>query len=273
MAYFVTSDGVHLHFTDQGTGTPILCLAGLTRSGVDFDYVAPHLNGFRVITMDYRGRGRSDWADPATYSIEREGRDALELLDHLGLDQAAILGTSRGGLIAMALAATAKDRLLGVALNDIGPVLTQDGIDGIMAYLGKQPSAKTFDDMVAARKAMLMGFDDVPDARWHQEVRNQFRQTPQGLTLSYDPKLRDAVLANIEDAAGDIWPFFDAMDGLPLALIRGVGSNILALDTAQAMAQRRPGMIWAEVPGRGHVPFLDEAESLTALHQWLETLP
>ncbi len=137
MPCFTTSDGLSLYYTDQGEGLPLLCLAGLTRDGRDFEFVAPHLAGLRLITLDYRGRGQSDWGDPSTYQIPVEGRDATELLDHLGIDKAAVLGTSRGGLIAMVLAATAKDRLLGVALNDIGPEIAPEGLEVIKNYLGR----------------------------------------------------------------------------------------------------------------------------------------
>lgn len=57
MAHFTTSYGLSLLFTDEGAGLPILCLAGLTRTTADFDYVTPHLAGNRLIKLDYRGRG------------------------------------------------------------------------------------------------------------------------------------------------------------------------------------------------------------------------
>jgi len=60
MASFTTSDGLCLHYEDQGPGRPILCLAGLTRNARDFDFVAPHLAGMRLLRLDYRGRGQSD---------------------------------------------------------------------------------------------------------------------------------------------------------------------------------------------------------------------
>ena len=129
MARFTTSDGLSLHYTDEGEGLPILCLAGLTRTAADFDFVTPHLAGNRLIKMDYRGRGQSDF-DPnwENYALPVECRDVLELLDHLGLDKVAILGSSRGGLNAMGRAMGAKDRLRGVALNDVGPVIDPGGI-------------------------------------------------------------------------------------------------------------------------------------------------
>ena len=113
MTRFTTSDGLSLWFDDTGGDGPVvLCLAGLTRNSTDFDYAMPYLTGARVIRMDYRGRGQSDRAgDFMTYSIPRESQDALELLDHLKITRAAILGTSRGGLIALTLAAMARDRL------------------------------------------------------------------------------------------------------------------------------------------------------------------
>ena len=152
MPHFKTSDGLNLHYTDQGAGLPILCLAGLTRSGRDFDFVAPHIHDVRLITLDYRGRGASDWADDfTTYAVPCETRDAIELLDHLGLEKVAIIGTSRGGLNAMYMAATAKDRLLGVALNDVGPKLEQAGLDIISDYLGRRPAAKTHAEAAEVR--------------------------------------------------------------------------------------------------------------------------
>ena len=138
MARFTTSDGLSLHYTDAGDGPPILCLAGLTRNSADFSFLAPHLSGYRLICMDYRGRGQSDHApDFMTYNILREGRDAIELMDHLGLDRVTLIGTSRGGLIAMALAHAHPGRLSGVVLNDIGPEVAAEGIARIMDYVGR----------------------------------------------------------------------------------------------------------------------------------------
>ncbi len=115
MPHFTTSDGLKLYYDEQGEGLPILCLSGLTRDSRDFDYVLPHLTGFRVIRLDYRGRGQSDWAeDHSSYTIPREAQDVLELLAHLSLDSVAVLGTSRGGLVAMGLAAGVPQVLRGV---------------------------------------------------------------------------------------------------------------------------------------------------------------
>ncbi|MDF1804072.1 alpha/beta hydrolase [Thalassovita sp.] len=273
MARFTTSDGISLHYEDTGTGLPILCLAGLTRNARDFDFVAAHLADNRLIRLDYRGRGQSDWAeDYTTYSIPREAQDVLELLDHLGLDQVAILGTSRGGLIAMVLAATAKDRLLGVALNDVGPELNMNGLTAIMGYLGLHPDAKTMAEFVAHRAAMP-GFDNVSPERWAQEATHTYVETPEGVQINYDPKLRDAVIATLtREDAPDLWPLFQAIAPLPCAVIHGVNSDLLTSGAVDEMAAQMPGLIVAHVADRAHVPFLDEPEALDALNAWLKEL-
>lgn len=270
MPKFTSPDGLQLHYTDEGKGMPVLCLSGLTRSGRDFDYLVPHLPDVRLIRMDYRGRGQSEWADPSTYTVPVESRDVLALLDHLKIKRAAVIGTSRGGLIAMMLAATAKRRLRGICLNDIGPEIAQSGLDVIMSYVGRNPSFKTREEMVAAMPGLMPGFEDVPASRWREEVERHTVETPEGLKIPYDPRLREALTAVGEEPATDLWPLFDAMKDLPLAVIRGKNSNLLSHETVTVMGRRRPDMITAEVPDRGHIPFLDEPEALEVIRDWLE---
>ena len=273
MQYFDAPDGTRLAYTDEGEGLPVLCLSGLTRNGTDFDYVAPHLGDVRMIRLDYRGRGGSDWADPATYTIQVEGGDALALLDHLGIGRAAILGTSRGGLIAMLLAYVAKDRLIGACLNDIGPVVDPKGLDVIQGYVGKQPSAKTYEEAAKTRARLMVGFENVPEDRWMEEVQRHYLQADAGLRINYDPDLSrifDAADPDANPAPADFWPVFDAFEGLPIAAIRGANSDLLSPETFAEMQRRRPDMIAAEVPGRAHVPFLDEPEAVAAIRKWID---
>lgn len=271
MPHFTTSDGLRLHYTDQGTGLPLLCLAGLTRSSADFDYVAPHLPPCRLIRLDYRGRGQSDWdSNWQNYVLPIEIRDVIELLDHLTIDAVAILGTSRGGLNAMGFAAAAPERFLGAALNDIGPEIDTKGLSGIMIYLGKRPTARTHEEAANALAIVMTGFKNVPHSRWLEEAKTHFLPDANGLNITYDPALRQAVEAGGE--VPDLWPFFDALNGKPLCLIRGANSDLLSTETVQKMQERRPDMIYANVPDRGHVPFLDEPASLDALRAWMDAL-
>jgi pimeloyl-ACP methyl ester carboxylesterase len=271
--HFTAPDGTRLAYDVQGVGKPLLCLSGLTRNRADFDHVLPHLTGVQVIRMDYRGRGDSDRADPATYTILHEAQDAIALLDHLGLARVAVLGTSRGGLIALVLGHMAKARLTGVAFNDIGPVIERPGLERIAAYVGRTPVAGTLQDHANRLEMASPGFANVPPGRWLDDATRQVRVTPKGLALSYDPALRDSFMAGLAGPPVDLWPLYDALSGLPLAAIRGANSDLMSAATLAQMQRRRPDLIAATVPDRAHVPWLDEPESVAALHAFLKALP
>lgn len=270
--FFTAPDSARLAFDDTGTGLPLLCLAGLTRSMADFEYLLPHLPPVRVIRMDYRGRGASDWTGADTYTVPQEAKDALALMDHLGIDRFAVLGTSRGGLIGMLLAALAKPRLMGLCLNDVGPVIDSAGLDRIFAYVGRDPVQKSHAALAEAYGKLLPGFANVPTSRWLAEAQKQSVEIEGGLKTPYDPALRDAFLKAFDGPPVDLWPLFDALAELPVALIRGQNSDLLSVDTAAEMQRRRPDMIFASVPDRAHIPFLDEPESLTAIHAFLKAV-
>jgi pimeloyl-ACP methyl ester carboxylesterase len=275
--HFTTSDGLTLAYRDEGAGLPVLCLPGLSRNSEDFD---PLVSAFaaeaRIIRLDPRGRGASQ-PDPdfRNYSVPVEARDALELLDHLGIARAAIIGTSRGGILAMAIAAVAKPRLAGVVLVDIGPEIAPVGIARILGYLGLPPGFATLDEAAHAMAGTTADqFPGVSPAAWQTHLGRIWRETPEGLALRYDARLRDAFVEQMEGAGpGDLWPLFDALSGVPLAVIRGALSDILTAETAAAMLERRPDMIFAEVPDRGHVPFLDEPEAVAAIRALLARVP
>ena len=272
MPRFTAPDGASLFYLDEGHGIPLLCLPGLTRTSADFDDLKPHLPALRLIRMDYRGRGQSDWTGAETYTIAQESADALALLDHLNLESAAILGTSRGGLIGMVLGATQPHRVRGLCLNDVGPVLDAAGLQIIAQYIGRRPAARTHAAAAITLEMTSQGFAHVPPARWLAEARRRYVATDQGLDINYDPALRLAFEAALRAPPVDLWPLFEGCADRPLALIRGANSTLLTEVTATEMAARAPRMIWADVPDRGHVPFLDEPESIHVIHRFLGLL-
>lgn len=272
---FAAPDGRELAFQDTRTeGPAVLCLPGLTRNSRDFAGLAQHLAArYRVLRLDPRGRGLSAWAeDPlAEYTLPVEAGDAVALLDHLGLERAAIVGTSRGGLLGMSIAATAPARVSALVLNDIGPVIEAEGLEHIMGYLGVEPDFASFDEAARAMQASLGGaFPDLTHAQWLGFARTIYRDEGGRPRLSYDPRLRDAVAATMGEGPVELWELFDALADVPLLAIRGENSNILAARTLDEMARRRPDMARVTVPRRGHPPFLDEPEARDAIDAFLE---
>lgn len=279
MAYrehaIAAADGTRLYARDYGGGglTPAVCLPGLTRNAKDFETVAPRLaQTRRVVALDFRGRGMSGRADPSTYRPDQEVADTLAMLDHLGIGRFAVIGTSRGGIAAMVMAARALPRMAGVLFNDIGPRIGREGLLRIRSYLGSDPHFASWEEAVAALKSANPGFPGLSEGEWLAFARRVYREDGGRPRADYDMGLAATFPTPAEIAAGkvpELWPLFDMLASLPCLVIRGEHSDLLSPETVADMLERHPRLAAATIPRRGHVPFLDEPESLAAITDWL----
>jgi pimeloyl-ACP methyl ester carboxylesterase len=279
--FFKAPDGVELHARDQGprdTGrVPVVCLPGLTRNAKDFETIAPRLaSSRRVISADFRGRGLSGRAaDPSTYRPEVECSDTLMLLDHIGISRFAVIGTSRGGIVAMVMAAKAPGRLAGVAFNDIGPRIDTRGLLRIRSYLGTDPQFASWADAVDAIKVTNPGFPTLSDAEWMAFARRVFRDDQGVPRADYDPGLGKTFPSEDDIRAGkvpELWGLLDLMAEVPSVVLRGEHSDLLSPETVSQMQMHHRKLAAVTVADRGHVPFLDEPESEAAIDEWLELI-
>ncbi|HKK36560.1 MAG TPA: alpha/beta hydrolase [Paracoccaceae bacterium] len=277
MPVFLAADGRRLHHLDEGAGPAVLCLAGLSRNHRDFDVLAAALKGrFRVLRLDSRGRGGSERAeDPAAeYQVPVEAGDALALLDRLGLESVAVVGTSRGGILGLAMAAARPGSVKALVLNDVGVEVATAGLRRIMGYLGRAPEVPDFEaatDLIA--EANAAAFPGVPRARWAAHARAIFDDDGAGRpVLSYDARLAEVTAAGMAEIGEtiDLWPLFAAAADVPVLVVRGANSDILTAETLAAMRAARPDLEAVEVPDRGHAPFLDEPEAAAAIESFLE---
>jgi non-heme chloroperoxidase len=94
--FFTTSDGVRLHYLEKGSGPPLIMLPGWTQPASRFAAQLKALsNNFHCLALDFRGHGESERPDHG-YRVSRLAKDCLDLLDHLGLQDAVLLGHSAG---------------------------------------------------------------------------------------------------------------------------------------------------------------------------------
>jgi pimeloyl-ACP methyl ester carboxylesterase len=262
--YVTAQDGLRLHVREYGARTapalPVVCLPGLARTTADFDPLAAALAGDvehprRVLALDYRGRGLSDYdPDPDRYSSVIEREDVLTELTACAVASAVFVGTSRGGV-----------------LNDIGPVIEPHGLMRIKSYVGKLAQPRSFAEGAdILRRLFGAQFPRLSDADWLASAQQSWREQDGRLVVTYDPRLARA-LATVdpEHPMPPQWAQFDALADVPMMVIRGANSDILSAATLAAMRARRGETMREttimEIPDQGHAPLLAEPETIARI--------
>ncbi|WP_024575146.1 MULTISPECIES: alpha/beta hydrolase [unclassified Afipia] len=270
-----SADGLKLHAKvigpDNSALLPVLCLPGLTRTTEDFNEIARAIatdpaKPRKVVAIDYRGRGLSDYdPDPAKYAVPVELGDVMTIAASLGITRAILLGTSRGGLISMALAAAQPQLLAGVILNDIGPELDIRGLMKIKGYLASPPPVTTWDEGARGMRDLFGGvFPSLTDADWMAWARRAFREKAGGgLERTYDLNIA-RTLDGLDPASPlpQVWELFDKLAGIPLMLIHGELSDLLSPQGVQDMIARRPDIDLVKVADQGHAPLLADKPTM-----------
>jgi pimeloyl-ACP methyl ester carboxylesterase len=275
--YFTAPDGLNIHALvhgDESDLCPIVCLPGLTRPARDFVALALHLNAAkprRIVSIDYRGRGGSDWdPDWSHYSFDVESMDIHAVLNQLAITSAIFIGLSRGGMHALMLGAQHQRLVLGVVLNDVGPTLKPEGLAHIKDYIGRLPLLRDLDEAVAHYKHMMgERFPAVSDEHWRIYAEASLNVTPERLRLSYDPQLARPMESFDPYNPPDLWPLFSALKA-PVLSLRGEHSDLLTAETQAAMAARHPRCEIHVVPGQGHAPLLLDTPTLDRIAAFVD---
>lgn len=279
---FVTAqDGLRLHAREYGERTsphlPVVCLPGLTRNARDFHELAMFLSAHRhrprrVLALDFRGRGGSaydrNWKN---YTPLVEMSDVMNVLAARGIEEAAFVGTSRGGLVTMLLAAARPTLLRAVVFNDIGPAIDGRGLLRIKNILsGTRVPATWADAKDGLRRAYEGHFPAIDDAGWDLFARRTYADRDGKPHRDFDAKLLKT-LANIDfnQPLATLWPQFDGLAGVPVMVVRGENSDILSTETLEDMRSRRPDLDEITVAGAGHAPMLVEPAVLNRISAFI----
>jgi len=271
---FTSSDGLGLYWRDYGdaasAATPVLCLSGLTRNSKDFDDLAQRLRPHRrVVSLDYRGRGQSEYdPDWRHYQPPVYLQDIRHLLAVAGLARVVVVGTSLGGALAMALGLVVPGVLAGVVINDIGPTLSGKGLSRILDYIGTDRPQPDWPAAAAHLREMFPDLSLKTEERWLAMARNTYRPGADGLLhFDWDVRLAEPLRRSREPL--DLWPMYRSLRHVPVLAVRGGISDVLSEDTFRRMRDEKPDLHQAVVPGCGHCPTLEEPEVVEALDHFL----
>ncbi len=265
----------------------VMAVHGLTRQGRDFDRLAAALvhagqGQVQVICPDVAGRGKSEWlSNPALYQVPQYASDMLVLLTALHaahpMETLDWVGTSMGGLIGLVLMGQPQLPMPAAVrrcvLNDVGPSITWSSLQRMQQYVGQYGSYTDLHQVAQVLRLLSVGFGPVPVDIWLELCSHMVRPSPEGgLTLHYDPAIAQPLQALTEESAlanePIMWGLYEHMRAQVL-LIRGEDSDLLTLDTAQAMTQRGPKARLVQWPHIGHAPTLTDPEHIRVLTDFL----
>lgn len=270
---FVTANGLRLHYVDyQGLADApwVVCIHGLTGNAHNFDALAPVLTPkFRVIAIDVRGRGESQWGPPTEYLPQHYASDSAAMLDAIGIPHASLIGTSMGGIISMMYAGGWPDRVERLVLNDIGPDIDPVGLARISAYVGAAPdSFKDIGEVAQYYRDTYPPMRNLPEDVIREQVQWSVRPAAGGiLQWKMDPNVRRPLRGATAQQRLDLWVPY-ARIACPVLILRGAESDILATETASRMCKVHPQAKSVEVAGVGHAPSLTEPESIAAIKKF-----
>lgn len=272
---YLTARGLEVHFVEWGRreAPAIVMWHGLARTGRDFDEIAASLSDrFRVVCPDTIGRGLSQWSSrpDIDYCLDAYADLARAVVDSLGIDELAWVGTSMGGALGIRAAATTlAGRIKRMVVNDIGPTFPAAPFERIKAYVGAPPEFATVGELEAYLRLIYKPFGHHTPAQWRHMAETSLRRLPSGkLTMHYDP----AIVRQMFVHPGDYeqWQHWDRIT-CPTLVLRGVDSDLLLPDAVAGMASRGPKANIVEIAGCGHAPALNTVDQIAIVRRFIET--
>ena len=263
---FVNANGMRFHYLEWGNpdNPPMLLLHGFAQTCHSWDFVALGFSdNYRVIVLDQRGHGDSDWASDGDYSPETQQEDISGVVNELGLDNFVLMGLSMGGRNSFTYAANNSGKVKALVVVDAAPQNMQQGTQNIRSFVQQDDELDSVDAFVErvlqynprrdpqqVRGSILHNLKELPSGKW---------------TWKYDRALRSPGRRMGSDAETEkrLWGYLETLQ-CPTLLVRGGASDIVATDTADRMHKAIPNSRIATIEGAGHLVMGDSPSGFQA---------
>ena len=282
MPTFAAADGTRLAYTTVGEGPLLLCVpGGPGRAAVYLEDLGGLTASRTLVRLDNRGTGMSEVpADPASLRFDRMAEDLEALREHLGLEQADVLGHSAGTLLAQVWASRHPDRVRSLVL--VTPVAAlQRGVRAdavrIRASRSGEPwypdaaeaEAALADASPGERQQLLRAVRPFYYARWDERAqahaasadRQSNRRAEDGFRMSAEDVDVEAVERDLREVAA------------PVLVVGGAVDGATGVDAVHEVAASFPAARTVVLEDCGHFPWVDQpAPFSTAVADYLATV-
>ena len=250
----VEANGLRLHYLDWGGSGDmplLLCIHGFAQNAHSWDFTALALRDrYRVLALDLRGHGDSQWAPDGDYTQPAYLADVQAFVDAVAAGPLVVVGLSLGGSVAYAYAAAHPDRVRTLVVVDTGPETTGPGRGRIRRFVTQPDVLDSFEAFVARTRRYN---SRRPEWQVRGSLRHSLRRLPDGRwTWKYDPVLRSRRRPPTPQDPAARWRTWGRVR-CPTLLVRGASSDLLDAGVAQRMADALPNCRLVEVPNAGHL--------------------
>jgi pimeloyl-ACP methyl ester carboxylesterase len=255
---FVTSEGRRIHYLDWGASDKpaFIMLHGISRSGHSYDHIAPHFtDDYRVIAMDLRGHGDSDWSPNGAYLVEDFVKDLHALVEQLTLRDIVLVGCSMGGRVVQVYAGMYPDRVKKVIAEDVGPERPETVTRGLTERIKREMEGWASEEELFASLRRNARVSEEIHRSW---LRWDTKKLANGrVAWKYDPNVTQG-LGPIE-----LWDYIKKIKAPALYMV-GARSNIVPLETQQQL-RALPNVEVVTIPDAGHYPHEETPEVFLAV--------
>ncbi|RLT41194.1 MAG: alpha/beta hydrolase [Chloroflexi bacterium] len=252
--YFKSGD-LNIHYLDWGNegATPFILLHHVQSSAHTWDTFAQRIRGqYRVLAMDMRGHGDSDWAGEGHYTTEEYASDVVALIKHLNLPRFIAMGGSTGGRVAMLAAAMVPDKAAALIMEDVGAV-RPPSIAGGFAERAAAGDPE-FDTVEEWAKQMQGTNTRMPYAVFQHLAQHNTKRLPNGkLGVKRDLMIQKDFIPL------ELWRYVEQVQA-PFLLMPGSESEIVGEDQQMKFKELRPEIEIITIKDAGHLIVHEQPE-------------
>ena len=254
--------------------TPLVIVHGLSYFSYDWIDIATALAHDReVVALDLRGFGESTWSPSGDYGLRTFAQDIQALLDHLGWQQAILVGHSMGGRICLCTAAWFPERVAALVCVDFAPDVAAAGRANVARRIGNQPDR--FESVDHALAYHGYPIDLSLDAPMRRRFTQFLKPVDDGFVLKRDLHFRNGFRETLATGKSqpinvDLWALLAGLE-IQVLFLRGTTSDMFAPETLEKVRAANPRVRAEELEG-SHDLAGDNPEGLTeAVQQFIRT--